>query len=90
MPTSRRDFLQRSAATAAGVINGMGSAGQLMSSYLVVYVTGTFGWNALFYLFVAFSLAGALLLATKWNYGCRGTGVGISRPGAIASGASST
>ncbi len=60
---------QRGAATAAGVINGMGSVGQLISPLLVAYVADSMGWNSLFYLFVVFSLISAGLLATKWNYG---------------------
>jgi OPA family glycerol-3-phosphate transporter-like MFS transporter len=79
----------RGAATAAGVINGMGSAGQLVSSYLVVYVSETWGWNSLFYLFVVFALVGAILLATKWDYGGRGTAVGIAQPEAMKGGVSS-
>ncbi len=60
---------QRGAATAAGVINGMGSAGQLFSPLLVAYVADNMGWNSLFYIFVVFALISAGLLATKWNYG---------------------
>ncbi len=63
---------QRGAATAAGVINGMGSVGQLLSPLLVAYVADSMGWNSLFYLFVVFSLISASLLATKWNYGGNG------------------
>jgi OPA family sugar phosphate sensor protein UhpC-like MFS transporter len=59
---------RRGAATAAGVINGMGSCGQLFSSLVVAYVSARFGWNSLFYLFAAFALVAALLLATKWNF----------------------
>ena len=60
---------QRGAATAAGVINGMGSIGQLISPLLVAYVADNMGWDSLFYMFVVFSLISAALLATKWNYG---------------------
>lgn len=60
---------QRGAATAAGVINGMGSVGQLLSPLLVAYVVDAMGWDSLFYVFVVFSLISAALLATKWNYG---------------------
>jgi OPA family glycerol-3-phosphate transporter-like MFS transporter len=63
---------QRGAATAAGVINGMGSIGQLLSPLLVAHVAESMGWNRLFYIFVVFSLISAGLLATKWNYGGRG------------------
>jgi len=59
----------RRAATAAGVINGMGSCGQLISPFVVAYMTKAYGWDSLFYLFVGCALIGALLLATKWNYG---------------------
>lgn len=60
---------QRGAATAAGLINGMGSCGQLISPLLVAYVAEHFGWNYLFYLFVVFAIISGTLLATKWNYG---------------------
>lgn len=62
---------QRGAATAAGVINGMGSFGQLLSPLLVAYVSDAFGWDSLFYLFVVFALVSGTLLVTKWNYGGR-------------------
>ena len=60
---------QRGAATAAGLINGMGSCGQLISPLLVAYVAEQFGWNSMFYLFVVFAIISGTLLATKWNYG---------------------
>lgn len=60
---------QRGAATAAGLINGMGSFGQLFSPLLVAYVADHFGWNSMFYLFVFFAIISGTLLATKWNYG---------------------
>jgi len=63
----------RRAATAAGVINGMGSCGQLVAPFLVVYMKNTYGWDSLFYLFVVCALLGSLLLATKWNYGATET-----------------
>ena len=59
---------QRGAATAAGLINCMGSCGQLVSPLLVAYVADQFGWNSMFYLFVVFALISGTLLATKWNY----------------------
>ncbi len=62
---------QRGAATAAGVINGMGSFGQLLSPLLVAYVSDAFGWDSLFYLFVVFAIVSGTLLVTKWNYGGR-------------------
>jgi len=54
---------------AAGIINGVGSAGQLLSPLAVAFVSQKYGWNALFQLFVIFALIAALLLIVKWNYG---------------------
>lgn len=59
---------RRGAGTVAGIINGMGSSGQLFSSLLVAYVTKHYGWDSLFYLFALFSFIGGALLLTKWNY----------------------
>ena len=59
----------RRAATAAGVINGMGSCGQLLSPFVVTFMKEQYGWESVFYLFVICALLGALLLATKWNHG---------------------
>jgi OPA family sugar phosphate sensor protein UhpC-like MFS transporter len=57
------------AALAAGLINGVGSAGQLISPIAVAYVSGKYGWDALFELLVIVALIAALLLILKWNYG---------------------
>jgi MFS transporter, OPA family, sugar phosphate sensor protein UhpC len=57
------------AALAAGLINGVGSAGQLLSPVAVAYVSGKYGWDALFELFVIVALIAAFLLILKWNYG---------------------
>ena len=59
---------QEGAGTAAGLIDGVGSIGQLFSPYVVALVAERFGWNVLFYSFVVFSLIGGGLLATRWNY----------------------
>jgi OPA family sugar phosphate sensor protein UhpC-like MFS transporter len=56
------------AATTAGVINGVGSAGQLLSPYVVSFVAEKYGWDDLFYLFVIFALIGGGLSATRWNH----------------------
>ena len=53
----------RAAATAVGVVNGMGSAGALLQGALAVGVKHAFGWNALFYVFFVLALiASACLL----------------------------
>lgn len=59
--------------TASGFISGFGSVGQLFSPYLVAYVSGKYGWDRLFYGFVAIALAGGALLATQWNREARQT-----------------
>ena len=56
-----------SAASAAGLINGVASLGQLVSPYLVALVAGRWGWDALFGAFVGISLAGAAVAAPFWN-----------------------
>lgn len=62
---------KKGAAMAAGIINGVGSAGQLMSPFIAAYFSETLGWNALFYGFVVMSLIGALLALSKWKFGGR-------------------
>jgi MFS transporter, OPA family, sugar phosphate sensor protein UhpC len=57
------------AALAAGLINGVGSAGQLLSPFAVAFVSTKYGWDALFQLFVVVALIAAFLLILKWNYG---------------------
>lgn len=49
-------------ATAAGVVNGLGSFGQLASPWLVLLVAQRYGWDNLFYFFAAISLLSSLLL----------------------------
>ena len=57
------------AATAVGVINGMGSAGSMLSPFLVPYMKNAFGWDSIFYLFAGCALVAAMLSAVKWNFG---------------------
>lgn len=59
---------KRGAAMAAGIINGVGSAGQLLSPFIAAYISDVFGWNTLFYGFVVLGLIGGVLAVTKWNY----------------------
>lgn len=47
----------------AGVINGIGSVGAIFSPMLVAWVSGRFGWSALFYGFVVVTLLASLLIA---------------------------
>jgi sugar phosphate permease len=56
------------AGLAAGLINGVGSAGQLLSPFLTAYITERYGWNALFSLFCILAIASAILLIFRWNF----------------------
>jgi MFS transporter, OPA family, sugar phosphate sensor protein UhpC len=57
-----------SAATAAGLICGIASAGQLVSPYATALLATRYGWDALFQFFVLVSLAAAGLTALQWRY----------------------
>lgn len=57
-----------SAATAAGLICGIASAGQLVSPYITALLATRYGWDALFQFFVLVSLAAAALTALQWRY----------------------
>jgi len=50
------------AATAVGMVNGMGSVGALLQGAVTVGVQQALGWNALFYVFVGLSLLACLFL----------------------------
>jgi sugar phosphate permease len=52
----------QSAATAAGLVNGLGSAGALLQGALTVGVQSVAGWDGVFYCFVALALAAAACL----------------------------
>ena len=53
----------KAAASATGLIEGIGHMGALLSPYLVVYVSGHYGWDHLFLIFAgAAFLAGAVLM----------------------------
>ncbi len=55
-------------ASAAGVICGIASLGQLVSPYFVAVAAERFGWDALFAMFVVVALAGSALTAFFWNF----------------------
>ena len=52
---------------ASGFVNGVSSVGQLVSPYLVGYIAQKYGWDQLFYVFVALALLGGLIMATRWS-----------------------
>ncbi len=69
------------AATATGLVNGMGSAGALLQGALTVGVQSAFGWNGLFYAFFALALiaCACLLPALRVADGKSADGRGVSR-----------
>ena len=69
----------KAAGLAAGVINGVGSLGQMVSGFLVAYMSIKYGWDSLFYFLATKALIAGCLLAVKWNWipqACKQTGEG--------------
>lgn len=58
----------KAAGLAAGFINGVGSLGQMLSPFIVAFIVKVFGWDSLFYFFVAIAAVAGGLLAIKWNW----------------------
>jgi sugar phosphate permease len=56
---------------ASGFIDGVSSLGQLLSSYMVAFIAQQFGWNNLFYVFVALAVVGGAVMATHWRHASR-------------------
>lgn len=59
------------AATAAGLVNGIGSLGPILQGRFTAHVSERYGWNTLFDCFVALSLLGALALVPGMITGVR-------------------
>ena len=59
----------RHAARAAGIVNGVGSLGQLVSAYVVAVIVNRFGWDQLFTFFLVCAAAAGGLLTLRWNKG---------------------
>jgi sugar phosphate permease len=57
----------RAAATASGLIDGIGHLGALLSPYLVVYVSGHYGWDRLFLLLSGAAFLAAAVLLPIWD-----------------------
>jgi sugar phosphate permease len=57
------------AATAAGIINGLGSIGPVFGSEFWTRFSTTYGWSAAFSLLGGGALVAALMLAPFWNVG---------------------
>ena len=58
----------KAAGLAAGIINGVGSLGQMVSGFIVAFIASRLGWDSLFYFFVAIAAIAGCLLAIKWNW----------------------
>lgn len=56
-------------ASAAGIINGIGSLGQTVSPLVVAWISTQYGWDALFHTFVVMAIVSGTLLLSRWNYG---------------------
>jgi sugar phosphate permease len=54
-------------ATSAGLIDGIGHLGSLLSPYLVVLVSGRYGWNMLFLIFSGAAFLSAISLIPIWR-----------------------
>jgi sugar phosphate permease len=67
----------RAAATATGLIDGIGHLGALFSPYVVVYVSERYGWDRLFLVFAGTALLAGLVLLPLWNL--KGVGEVIDR-----------
>jgi sugar phosphate permease len=55
------------AARATGFVNGIGSIGALLQGYVTVGLRKSFGWSAVFYVFVGFALLSALALTPTFR-----------------------
>jgi sugar phosphate permease len=68
-PAAIEAVSRRNAARALGIVNGIGSLGQLVSAYVVAIVVSRFGWDQLFTFFVICAAAAGGLLTLRWNKG---------------------
>lgn len=66
-------------ASAGGFVNGVGSAGQLLSPLLVSAAVPYAGWEGLFRLLAALALAGAAALAWRWRSEARTAAARLAR-----------
>lgn len=57
----------KAAGTACGLVEGIGHMGSLISPYLVVYVSGRYGWDHLFIVFAAAAFLAGIVLIPMWN-----------------------
>jgi sugar phosphate permease len=60
------------AGVAHGLVNGIGSIGQVLQGFMLVYVVERWGWNTLFVVFMGLAAAGALCLLPYLRVGPHG------------------
>ncbi|MEZ4301044.1 MAG: MFS transporter [Polyangiaceae bacterium] len=63
----------KAAAIAAGIINGLGSVGQIVSGKLAPDAEGVSDWSGVFRMLGVFTALSALILMPFWNRGKRGS-----------------
>jgi sugar phosphate permease len=73
----------RAAATATGLIDGIGHLGALASPYLVVMLSERYGWDRLFFVFAGTALLAGGVLLPLWNLMASGDKVDRLRDTAI-------
>jgi sugar phosphate permease len=71
-PASVDAVSSRHTARALGIVNGVGSLGQLISAYVVAVIVTRFGWDQLFTFFLLCAVAAGGLLTLRWNKGLEG------------------
>jgi sugar phosphate permease len=57
----------RLAATASGLIDGIGHLGALFSPYVVISISERYGWDRLFVVFAATAFVAGIVLLPMWN-----------------------
>ena len=57
----------KAAATATGLVEGIGHLGALFSPYVVVFVSGRYGWDRLFLVFACSAFSAGFFLMPIWN-----------------------
>lgn len=57
----------KAAATAAGLVDGIGHLGAIFSPYVVVFLSGRYGWNSLFFALAGAAFLAAVALLPIWN-----------------------
>jgi OPA family sugar phosphate sensor protein UhpC-like MFS transporter len=57
----------RAAATATGLIDGIGHLGAVVSPFLVIFVSEHYGWDRLFLIFAGTAFLSGLILLPLWN-----------------------